>query len=459
MDGQYGKSEKQVFPEDRNMEFLKLDKKVFIPTCDKDGNMSWGEMTAVTRHDTSELLYEFTTKSGRKVVVADSESMLIWNDKSNIFEKKQSKDIKLNESVPMTASLPEPPVINTYVDMVDYFPKTEYIYGSEYIEAMKQIEIAKNGEDKLPKNWWKDNNGKIFTLPYKDSSSLERKTNNIKEGFVYSKSKKGNCLITDKFELNYDNGLFIGLYLAEGSTHNSRQVSIANTDRDIKDFTIKWFNKNNIHNREDNYSGIDEITKKNKISESTVGNSAILAKFLTTIVGHGAKNKFVPSFAYTAPTEFITGLLNGYFSGDGNVQKNLIRASSISEKLIEGISVLCSRIGVFSKISAAKRTKNGKEINTEYVIAINGQWGNTFSEKINLILKVKNDKLKKINNTRLHCNYPEYNDVVQDKIIKIEILNQHTETKLYDVTVPSTWNFCIANGLNLSDTSETGYIF
>jgi hypothetical protein len=131
-----GEADKQVFPEDRNMEFLKLDKKVYIPTCDQDGKTSWGELTAVTRHDPSEKLYEFTTLGGRKVTVADSESMLIWNDKTNIFEKKHSKDIKLDEYVPVTASLPEPPIINTYFDMCEYFPKMEYNF-EKYNDIVK----------------------------------------------------------------------------------------------------------------------------------------------------------------------------------------------------------------------------------------------------------------------------------------------------------------------------------
>lgn len=30
--------------------------------------------------------------------------------------------------------------------------------------------------------------------------------------------------------------------------------------------------------------------------------------------------------------------------------------------------------------------------------------------------------------------------------------------KLYDITVPSTLNFCLANGLHVVDTSDTGYL-
>lgn len=464
IDGHLQKDKNNIkhFPEDRNMEFLELDTKVYIPTCDEDGNTSWGELTAVTRHDPSEKLYEFKTKSGRKVVVADSESMLVWNGIT--FEKKQSKYITLNDYVPVTASLPEPPIINTYVDMITYFPKTEYIYGTECYKAMEQIKLAKKKKN-LPNNWWKDNNQKLFTVPYKRSGYLEvamgRNNHIIKEGYIYVNGHRtaNGCMIPEKFELNYDNGVFIGLYLAEGSTRNPQQVSIANTDRKIKDFTINWFNKLGIHNLEENWEGIDKITGKKKISENIVGNSTLLASFLDTTCGHGAKNKFVPDYAYNAPEEFITGLLNGYFSGDGTVDKyGGINASSISLTLIEGMAMLCSRIGVFSKLTAKKRTKDGKEINTEYVISINAQWANIFSEKVNFVLGYKNDKLKNICNTRAHCNYPEYNKIVKDKIISIKVISDHTETKLYDVTVPSTLNFAIANGLNIRDTSETGYL-
>ena len=47
-------------------------------------------------------------------------------------------------------------------------------------------------------------------------------------------------------------------------------------------------------------------------------------------------------------------LLDGYFSGDSYISKNSIKVSSISYELIEGISVLLSKLGIFSKISLSK---------------------------------------------------------------------------------------------------------
>ena len=47
-----------------------------------------------------------------------------------------------------------------------------------------------------------------------------------------------------------------------------------------------------------------------------------------------SRNKFIPSEFYLAPDEFIIGLLDGYFSGDGHITKNSIELSSASYELI-----------------------------------------------------------------------------------------------------------------------------
>eukprot|EP00798_Chlamydomonas_sp_ICE-L_P032327 gene32327-biopygen4409 len=58
-----------------------------------------------------------------------------------------------------------------------------------------------------------------------------------------------------------------------------------------------------------------------------------------------------------------------------------------------------------------------------------------------------------------HANYKEHNDVVLDPIKSIDIIGVEEHPKLYDVTVPSTLNFILANGLGCRDTSDTGYIY
>jgi len=50
------------------------------------------------------------------------------------------------------------------------------------------------------------------------------------------------------------------------------------------------------------------------------------------------------------------------------------------------------------------------------------------------------------------------NDVVLDTIISINKLNPKDYPKLYDLTIPSTLNFILANGLGVRDTASSGYL-
>lgn len=90
---------------EREMELLKLTDKVYIPTCDYKGNVSWGEISAITRHDPGKELYEIKTLGGRQVIVTESKSLLIWNDEAKEFEMMSTPDVKVGNFVPVTMKL------------------------------------------------------------------------------------------------------------------------------------------------------------------------------------------------------------------------------------------------------------------------------------------------------------------------------------------------------------------
>lgn len=97
------KSNIAYYPEDRNLELLEITSiinNVCILTADNEGYKSWGRITAITRHDPGNYVYEIHTKHGRKVKVAESESLLIWNNEKNIFEKKHTLLVKIGNYVP-----------------------------------------------------------------------------------------------------------------------------------------------------------------------------------------------------------------------------------------------------------------------------------------------------------------------------------------------------------------------
>jgi len=165
----------------------------------------------------------------------------------------------------------------------------------------------------------------------------------------------------------------------------------------------------------------------------------------TALTESDASNKFVHSEAFIANKDYICGILSGYFSIDGVFYDDRIECVSASSRLLDGISMLCSRIGVFCEVSVDR-------------ISIRAQWGKTFAENIQLIDAKKQERLTAIKWGKKHCNFSTHNNVVLDPIVEIIPMGVENHPKMYDLTIPTTLNFGLANGLQVRDTSQTGYI-
>jgi DNA-directed RNA polymerase beta' subunit/sporulation protein YlmC with PRC-barrel domain len=447
---------------EQNMEYLDLDSTVYIPTTNDDGVMTWGELTAVTRHDPGDKLYEVTTLGGRNITVTASKSLLIWKPDTKQFLETPSKDVNVGDFMPVTMNLPRPPLTKGYVDMADYLPKNEYIYGTDFhiaLKMMNEVGTIKLTESKeFWKKWWNDNNTNTFTLPYKDKKTFSRAVRDsniqdIKEGFIYNYgSVRKDYLVPEQFELNEINGRFIGLFLADGNVHNGT-ISITKNNESVKTFIKEWFDLYKI-----NYY-IREKNDKSSRGTSFTGNCSILATFINKFVGFGSYNKFVPTEAFTAPPTFMKGIISGYISGDGHVTESSVISSSVSKRLIEGIAMLGNYLGMFCKITTlVNENKNTKKEFNMYKLSFRGKWGTIFANEIELIENDKQTKLNSIKCTAKHQNFDFHNDCVLDKIVTIKEIGVDNNPKMYDVTVPSTLNFAIFNGINTRDTSSTGYI-
>ncbi len=98
-------------------------------------------------------------------------------------------------------------------------------------------------------------------------------------------------------------------------------------------------------------------------------------------------SKKVPAFTYSADDAFVSSLLRGYFDNNGNVtiQRNAICFSSVSKELIDGISILLLRFGIFS---TKGRKKNG------YTLSISYRYAEKFLGMIGSEVQAKIDALK-----------------------------------------------------------------
>jgi hypothetical protein len=288
----------QYFTE-KQMELLNTSD-IYIPTTDENGNVTWGEVTAITRHDPGKELYEIKTRGGRSVIVTESKSLLIWNEEKRILEERYTPQIRVGNFVPVTGVLCEPPVI------------------------IREMDI------------------------------------------------KGETI-----KMNYSVGALFGSCETE-----------------------------------------------------------------------------VPVESFFAPEEFVCGMLSGYFSSKGStIQDDSIEYTCSSKKTVESLNMLCSRLAIYGDIII-------NTIEKTYTLKVSNQWGQKFVETVKLFDEEKQRKMNSIqwaadSNTTTNS---VFQDIVLDEIVEINIVSVEKYPKVYDLTIPSTLNFGLANGLQVRDTSQTGYI-
>lgn len=136
----------------------------------------------------------------------------------------------------------------------------------------------------------------------------------------------------------------------------------------------------------------------------------------------------VPQEILFGNDEFVKGFLNGYFSGIGTIDKYI---KMDTKNLTETIAYLCSRFGIFCKI-------NDNKIVIKNVTLWRQLIGTCDAEKYKLMYK----------QSKFYKNI--HNDVMLDPIISIQYVKDIEY--VYDLTVPSTLNFSLFNGLNLRDS-------
>ncbi len=448
---------------ERNLEMFHFEHEAFIPTVTMNGEISWGKLAAVTRHDPGTELYKVRTKGGRNVIVTESKSLIVWNSETNKLEQKPTPEVKVGDCLPVTMNLPTPPHILKSVSLSNYLPKTTYLYGSEYIKACTAIDASMEGRERIPAGWWESQNGSAFTLPYDSKARLTRARSgrsdmaHIQSGFVYPFTTNRENGIPDQFALTAENGVFLGLYLAEGNCDvTSGYIQITNNDQTIRAFAKSWFESNGL--------ATTENVRTNPIggtSSDVRGYSTILAQFLDSFVGHGARNKRVAAELFSAPEEFIVGVLNGYFSGDGTVTENSVEVGSASYELVEGINMLLSRLGMFGRISKSQLLSNNvgtEDIAPTHRLSIRAQWASIFANRVPLIDAAKQARLTAMKASESHRNFSTHKDIVLDAIEEISVLDASDYPKVYDLTIPETFTFGLANGLQVYDTADTGYM-
>jgi DNA-directed RNA polymerase II subunit RPB1 len=161
-------------------------------------------------------------------------------------------------------------------------------------------------------------------------------------------AKQGSTVFT----LNKEFGWVCGIYLADGCL-NGTHVNISKIAPIVETRLSAFAKKHGMQFSTLLYKGQYGPSKTNSLK------SKDLKDFLKATFGEGSFTKGVGSLAYAAPLTFIQGIIGGFFDGDGNisVSKQLIRASSRSKTLLQGINRLlgyCSMFGVLGEETSVR---------------------------------------------------------------------------------------------------------
>jgi len=170
-------------------------------------------------------------------------------------------------------------------------------------------------------------------------------------------------------------------------------------------------------------------------------------------------DKNIPSWVLNSPDEFIKGLIDGYISGDGTIDKRqgTIHATSVSLNLIQDIQLILARYKIYSKMtSTIPEIGKFKSVSRNYTITIPARYSTVFSKLFTLTISQKQERLNNHHSHRQSINVKSKwnitNDVLWDKIKTIEEVEPLGEGWVYDLTVNETKNFMSKNLILLRDT-------
>jgi len=337
---------------------LKYDEEVLVKYKDSIKTIKIGEFidtlieTQPTKQESKYEIYDLPENSNIEVLSLNSKEKLVWKKVKAISRHGNNEELlklKLRSGRNITATRTHSFVIR---------------------KDNKIIPIA--GKDlKLGSR-----------IPVMRNLKFENEINSINVSeFVSSKWAKKK--LPEVMELTEQLGWIFGAYLAEGNA-TPNFVNISNNSdvfmQQIQSFSSDFgFSVNSYRNPR----GFSPLTRDIRI------NSKMLSSLLKSSCNTGSYNKRIPGFAINSNKRFIAGLLRGYFDGDGNVSvdRNVIRASSRSKELIDGISLLLNRFGIFSRKSLSKG-------GIEHTLAISHRYAGTFLEEIGLDIPKKLDNLK-----------------------------------------------------------------
>jgi len=379
----------------------------------KDLQGEWSRVTVAARKDAPQTFYTFTTKSGREITTTGDHNMLVLRDGS--VQVVKSTEVKAGEYVPLPRAVvmnkeTSPRTINLLTRLTQC-PQGIYVLGAQnlidaHYENLKTAVI----DTKLDRYLYKYRQGTAIPLQYflKLLDRLGISPDNLPTGLRVC-SKNGNAERSITIELSLTPGFFrlFGYIVAEG-TIGKDFIILSNTDPELL---------------RDAGDTLQELGVPFYYTDRSLHIASRVFVNLLWAIGCKGKSahKHVPSLVFESSSGFQAAFLQGYFEGDGGVERSSLSAVSKSKALIGEISYLLYSFGIVGRIAQTRKEAVGqhwKEKKVYWKCTISGQENlQQFAVSIGFTSQRKQEALECIVGTEANTNVdliPEVSQIFEE---------------------------------------------
>jgi DNA polymerase II large subunit len=313
------------------------------------------------------------TSSGREQIMTPRHKF-IYLDKDNNFQIKQASEIKKGDrfAVLKNFNLKEKEIKEIFLP--------EFLSENVPIEKQKEIRIidagdffkkiiSKNGERKIREllkislnslhDWYNlvplNHVKKLIDLKLMNWKELPKQT---KIRTIFNAKKWDLDLKIDKNLIG-----ILGYYSAEGYSRQNKTVS------QISFRIMDKIQKNKLVSCIKNSFGLKSSLGEDE-TKITICNKLVYYLFKYCFcMGDGAYKKQVPNILYNVSDKLVKEYLSTYFDGDGTIVKgkgNFVCFYSVSRELLDGVSLLGERFGIFGRFYNTKERLPGKKVLERY---------------------------------------------------------------------------------------------
>lgn len=492
---------------------------VSVLSCDEEGKVAWYKVEAVTRHpvvneDGSDTLLKVTTRTGRSVIATKAKSFL--KRVNNRIVGVNGSDLKVGDRLPVSTVLPTRDVAPVeFLELERFLPPTEWLYMS-HVDAILDI------YNKRTKRAWTKSIPEHVKVPYGRMDAFldafigcgdknpRRPGCRSEHVYPFDTSKKGGegAHIPEKIPLDEDFGWLVGAYLSEGciATGANRKgakprpyaLLVSNMSEAFEQRFARFCGRYGIGYHVDSSTRL--MPSGNTCPTVSLRmHSLLMGELFMRLFGTGAAIKRIHPMFFGAPDDFLRGLLDGYWSGDGSVSNTSLSMSaySASHGMLVDLQQIMTRFGIITRIghisdeTYLQNVERFKTANRGWILYVPSNGCAAFRRHVQLCIEYKNDRLEDMEIHRTHAMYdmipdiqlstgtlsltnrskiPEMLDVAMDdadrevlqllldeqvmydEIKSIEEVSNGDRGWVYDLTVETTRNFALSSGLMSRDT-------